>query len=151
MSNLSWQSFSLKTPLHGSLHIHLPNARTLLSVISLLHACLSRITGFGALGLIMIEKLSLLAIFGSCTGSSKSLGLFTRHQSSMLFPLVGTFTSCVKLQPLARLDRDILVLLGLKSPVRTIKASGYLLRRESTLKFICSIRISLSSALADGG
>jgi hypothetical protein len=50
----------------------------------------------------------------------------------MLFPLVGTFTSCVKPQPLARVDRDILVLLGLKSPVRTIKASGYLLRREST-------------------
>ena len=60
----------------------------------------------------------------------------------MLFPLVGTFigTSCVKPQPLARLDRDILLLLGLKSPVRTIKASGYLLRRESTLKFICYVQ-----------
>ena len=71
----------------------------------------------------------------------------------MLFPLVGTFTSCVKPQPLARVDRDILVLLGLKSPVRTIKASvsGYLLRRESTFEFTCSISNSLSSALADGG
>jgi hypothetical protein len=53
----------------------------------------------------------------------------------MLFLLVGTITSCVKPQPLARVDRDTLVLLGLKSTVKTIKASGYLLQgRAGVLK-----------------
>ena len=81
----------------------------------------------------------------------RRIWVYLRGTSNMLFPLVGTFTSCVKPQPLARVDRDILVLLGLKSPVKTIKASGYLLRMESTFEFTCSISNSLSSALADGG